>query len=78
MGCIYGQRVQKGRSLVRVQAISSLSGGWGEILGGCTLVRIESWSFVHQAFIRNHSILKFHSFEGAEILHFVTSRSILS
>lgn len=50
MGCIYGQRVQKGRSLVRVQAISSLSGGWGEILGGCTLVRIESWSFVHQAF----------------------------
>ena len=36
---IYGQGVQRGTSPGRVQAGSSLSWGWGDILGGCLLVR---------------------------------------
>lgn len=36
---IYAQDVQRGRSPARVQGVSSLASGWGDIPGVCSLVR---------------------------------------
>lgn len=33
------QGMQRWESLARVQAVSSLAGGWGKILVGCSLMR---------------------------------------
>lgn len=51
VGRIYGQGAQRGRSPARVQAVSPSASGWGEILGGCSLVRYESGRFGSQAFV---------------------------
>lgn len=56
VACIYKQGLQRGGNPARVQAVSSLVWGWGEIAGECLSVRDKSPSSVNQAFNENQSL----------------------